>query len=231
MTLINIAKRAGLFVTITPVFVGTAYLLAATIGGLIPSPQNIERHYPVENQQTFDLYLLSTVLHVDIAVPLSKEVKRQFAFLKDDGFPLSHPKLDYLVIGWGSRRFYTSTKTLMDIGPGPVYTAITGDTSVLHIIPSKDISKLPDVRKITITQAGFRSMMNNIRASFAHSTDGKPMMLKGISHGLSDAFYQAKGGFNIFRPCNIWTARMLRSAGVKTGIWTPTTYSLMLSLK
>ena len=231
MKLVKFTKRLVLLAIIIPAIAGIIYLLAATVGALIPSPQYIERQSPIESQTTIDLYLLSNLLHVDIAVPLSQEVKRQFSFLKDDGFPLSHPQLVYLVIGWGSRRFYTSTKTLMDIGPGPVYTAITGDTSVLHIIPSRDISKLPNVKKITVTQAGFRSMMNNIRTSFAHSTGGKPMMLKGISHGLSDVFYQAKGNFNIFRPCNVWTAKMLRSAGVKTGIWTPTTYSLMMSLE
>jgi len=230
LPLIKLAKRIAFGAMIFPAIAVITYLLAAVVGGLIPSPQNIRSQSPIESKNTIELYLLSTILHVDIAVPLNEEVRQQFAFLNDDGIPLSHPLLRYLVIGWGSREFYTSTKALSDIGAKPVYTAITGDSSVIHVTPSKELSKLPDVRKITVTQAGFQNMMNNIRSSFAHSTLDKPMVLKGINHGLSDVFYRANGNFNIFYPCNIWTAKMLRSAGIKTGIWTPTTYSLMLSL-
>lgn len=230
MKLIKIIKNLILAAIFIPLTTAAIYLLAATIGALIPSPHNLQVKQAIDDEKTIDLYLLSTLLHVDIAVPLNKEIRQQFAFLKNDGFPLTHPQLDYLIFGWGSRRFYTSTRTLLDIGPGPVYTAITGDSSVLHVIPSTDLSRLPDIRKITVTRKGFRTMINNIRASFAHSANSRPAVLKGVSHGLSDAFYRAKGNFNILQPCNVWTARMLRSAGVKTGIWTPTTFSLMLSL-
>ncbi|MDN3719182.1 DUF2459 domain-containing protein [Roseibium salinum] len=30
-------------------------------------------------------------------------------------------------------------------------------------------------------------------------------------------FFPAKGGFNAFAGCNVWTARMLREAGLRTG--------------
>ena len=73
-------------------------------------------------------------------------------------------------------------------------------------------------------------MIDNIYASFKLSDSHLPMDLPGKNHGLNDLFYEAKGSFNILSPCNVWTARMLRSAGVNTGIWTPTTFSLMMSL-
>ncbi len=229
----NIARR-GKWVAITaiavPFFVITVYLLSALVGGLIASPENISRTAIVEDKDKVDLYLLSTLLHVDIAIPVTDEVKRQFAFLEKDGFSLSHPQLKYLIIGWGSRKFYTSTKTLMDIGPGPVFSAVTGDQSVLHIIFSADVSQIDEIKKVTVDFSGLRAMIKNIKTGFTRSTLGNPVMLPGVSHGLGDVFYEAKEHFNILHPCNIWTAKMLRSAGIKTGIWTPTTYSLMLSL-
>ncbi|MCP4072474.1 MAG: TIGR02117 family protein [Hyphomicrobiales bacterium] len=229
----NIA-RGGKWVAITaiavPFFITTVYLLSALVGGLIASPENISRTAIVEEKDKVDLYLLSTLLHVDIAIPVTDEVKRQFAFLEEDGFSLSHPQLKYLIIGWGSREFYTSTKTLMDIGPGPVFSAVTGDESVIHIIFSANVPQIDEIKKVTVARSGLRAMIKNIKAGFTRSTLGNPILLRGVSHGLGDVFYEAKEHFNIFQPCNIWTAKMLRSAGVKTGIWTPTTYSLMLSL-
>lgn len=206
------------------------YLIAALIGAIVPSPDNPIKT-PLDNSQPkVEISLLSTLLHVDIAIPIDDDLKTRFSFLQEDGFPLSHPNLRYLVIGWGSRVFYTSTKNLSDIGAGPVFTAITGDTSVLHIIPAKDVSQNEGVKNITVTKDGLNAMLDNISNTLVHTADGKPIILPGKSHGLSDLFYEAKGDFNIFNPCNIWAARMLRSAGVSTGIWTPTTYSLLWSL-
>jgi hypothetical protein len=44
---------------------------------------------------------------------------------------------------------------------------------------------------------------------------------------MSDAFFEGVGRFHIFRPCNIWVAQGLREAGISTGAWTPTTWSLL----
>jgi uncharacterized protein (TIGR02117 family) len=230
LNIVKWGRRVPIAAIAVPFVIPLVYLLSAFVGGLIASPQNNSSASIREDKDKIELYLVSTLLHVDIAIPLTREIKHQFAFLEIDGFPLTHPNLRYLVIGWGSRKFYTSTKTLMDIGAGPVFSAVTGDTSVLHIIPSADVSQIDDVKKITVSPSGLRRMMKKINTSFFRTAIGDPVPLPGISHGLRDVFYQAKGHFNIFQTCNVWTARMLRSAGVKTGIWTPTTYSLMLSL-
>ena len=167
---------------------------------------------------------------MDIAIPVTSEVRQKFTFLQHDNFPLFHPKLSYLVIGWGARGFYTSTKNLSDIGLGPVVSAVTGDSSVLHFIPSGDLSKQDGLKKLTIRQSGLNQLIESILGSIRMSDSQIPMVLPGENHGLNDLFYEAKGKFSIFSPCNVWTARMLRSAGVKTGVWTPTTYSIMMSL-
>ena len=223
-------KRFALIAFFAPFFIVGLYLLAALVGALIPA-QNSSAFDSVGNtEKTVEIYLLSTLLHVDIAIPITPKVRQKFTFLQHDNFPLFHPKLGYLVIGWGAREFYTSTKNLSDIGLGPVFSAVTGDSSVLHIIPSGDLSKEKGLRKLTISQSGLNQMIDNILGSLKLSDSQIPMVLSGKNHGLNDLFYKAKGRFNILSPCNIWTARMLRSSGVNTGIWTPTTFSLMMSL-
>jgi hypothetical protein len=40
-------------------------------------------------------------------------------------------------------------------------------------------------------------------------------------------FYEAVGPYNAFMTCNEWTGRALRHAGVRTGLWTPLSQSIM----
>ena len=40
-------------------------------------------------------------------------------------------------------------------------------------------------------------------------------------------FYEAVGPYSAFYTCNSWTGRALREAGVKTGLWTPLSQSIM----
>jgi hypothetical protein len=43
-------------------------------------------------------------------------------------------------------------------------------------------------------------------------------------------FYRAKGRFNILHTCNAWTGEVLRAAGIRFGLWTPTTQAVKLGL-
>ena len=226
----NRGKRIALGVVFAPFLLVAIYLLAALAGAFIPAPFKPSTIAIDSNSPTADVYLLTTLLHVDIAIPATPAIKKKFDFLQKDGFPLDNPQLAYLVIGWGARDFYTSTKNYSDIGLGPAFKAIVGDSSVIHVIPSRDISEKQELKKLTLSYAAIDAMADNMLASIKNGKNGLPLLLHNKNHGLGDLFYQAKGNFNIFHPCNIWAARMLRSAGVHTGIWTPTTYSLMLSL-
>ena len=37
----------------------------------------------------------------------------------------------------------------------------------------------------------------------------------------ADAFYDAKGSYNLTRTCNTWTNNALKAAGLKACLWTP----------
>ncbi len=203
-----------------------SYLLAAGIGGLIAIDGAGDARAPAPVR----IYLLTNALHADFAIPIDETTRERYGFLREDGFPLDHPNLKYLVFGWGSRAFYTSAKTWGDIRPGPTLTAITGDRSVVHVVPATDISTRDNAVAVDLSQAGYERLLEHIDGSFAIGPAG-PQLLDGFNYGQGDLFYEAHGGFDIFTPCNIWVANGLRKAGVSTGIWTPTTYSLLLSLR
>jgi len=221
-------KNLGLLIA-TPFFVILLYLLAALLGGVIPS--NITQGaVAADDEPARTIYLSANALHADIAIPVDSLTRDKFAFLRRGGFPLNNSKLQYLVVGWGSREFYTSTAEYSDMAFGTIWRAVTGDASVMHVAPAGDISKSEGVVAIKISQERLEKLVAFMLSTFS-SDDGQPQILTGATFGYGDLFYEAKGRFNIFNPCNVWVSKALRAGGLSTGIWTPTTYSLMLHNK
>lgn len=218
--------------------------MAAWIGGVAPHPDNQTRAQRAQGQATQNrpiglgppsccqILLLSTLLHTDIAIEVTEDIRSRFAFLSDDGFPLYHNQLRYLVIGWGSKAFYPSAKSYSEMGIAPLFKAVTGDQSVLHIMPASQIKAGNNVQEISLSLQGYHRLVEAILGTLKRGRNrNQPIRLQGKSFGAGDLFYLAHGHFDIFRTCNVWTAKMLRIAGVPTGIWTPTSYSLKAGLE
>lgn len=219
--------RLPLGIVAVAVAVISGYLLAGLIGAVVPDyPNNAFTGRPAE-----PIYLLMTPLHADYAIPVDRDVRKRFAFLRDlAGIPIDNPRLKFLVFGWGSKAFYTTAKSYADIRPGPTLRAITGDESVMHVVPAGDISGRPNAYRVDLPPGGTERLLDFVRASFAGGK-ASPRFLAGKGYGLGDAFFEADGKFDLFRPCNVWAAAGLRHAGLATGRWTPTTFSLMLGLR
>ncbi len=178
-----------------------------------------------------EIYLLTSLLHADIAIPVDAEVLRKFSFLKQSGIEMDHANLRYLVFGWGSRAFYTTAGTYADITFAATVKAITSDTAVMHVVPSGQLAQSENSIPIKISEQGFSRLIHFLRNSFENEADDAPFWLPNESHGYGDVFYLSNGNFNIFNPCNVWTGSALKQAGVPVGAWTPTTKSLKWSLK
>lgn len=224
----KIFKNLGLLVA-APFFVILLYLSAALLGGLIPSKLS-RGAVASTNEPIRTIYLSANALHADIAIPVDDYTRDKFAFLRRDGFPLDNPNLEYLIIGWGSREFYTSAAEYSDMEFGTIWRAATGDASVMHVAPGGDIRKSEGMVALKISQAGLERLVEFMLSTFTLH-ERQPQILPGATFGYGDLFYEAKGRFNIFYPCNVWVSKALGAGGLSAGIWTPTTYSLMLHHK
>ncbi len=204
-------------------------VILVALGTLLPRPLNPRAEGSLGGE-TAEILLLANPIHTDIALPVDDEVRAAFADLVPGGLPLDMPGVEYLIIGWGGRSFYIETPTWGDIRPLPVFKALTVDRSVLHASVAGPLDlQHPSVRKLAITDEGRRRMITEIRGSFLRE-DGMPVAVPGAAYGLDDAFFEARGVFNVLVGCNTWTAAMLRSAGIRTGWWTPLPQLLDLSL-
>ncbi len=212
-------------VVLAPVVIVVLFLLAAVVGAIIPGSHAQEDattgpdHPPV--------YLVYNFLHTDIAIPLTDSVRERFAFLRNDGMILDDPRVKYLVFGWGARDFYTSTSEIQDIEFATIFKAVTGDRSVMHVLPAAGVDYFENHSELPMGNDAFEKLQDHILQSFYNPGLSKP--LTNVGFGNHDAFYPARGKFNIFHPCNVWVTKGMKKAGLATGLWTPTVYSLELS--
>lgn len=177
------------------------------------------------------ILILSNPIHTDIALPADRDVLEAFGFVSESGLALDHPGVFWIVFGWGGRSFYLETPTWADLKPGPVINALTWDASVMHVRRTGDIPQsLEAVRTLDLRKADFDALVSGIRLSFSAVPGEQPVPIPSAAYDAHDLFFPAEGGFNALIGCNTWTARMLRTAGVRTGTWTPLPMTLTWSL-
>lgn len=216
---------------------GLCVLLAVTmlgLGTLIPRPISVSdaaRLQSDNNPATRRILVLSNPIHTDIALPADPDVLRALSFVSDAGLNLDYPGVHWVVVGWGSRAFYIETPTWADLKPGPVLKALTWDRSVMHVRRVGQIAEgLEAVRAVDLSNAAFERLAEEIVASFLTMGPGEPIAISNASYDEHDIFFPGVDGFNAFVGCNTWTARILRIAGLRTGVWTPLPVTLTWSL-
>ena len=170
--------------------------------------------------------LLQGPIHTDLLFPLTPDTRARFGFAEAAGVPVQHPDARWLMLGWGSKAFYTTAGTYADITASAVLTAATGDRSVLRLEvtgPLPDVA--PSLRYLTLSDAQYQALLRQIEAAF----DGQaPLDHPGFT--ATDAFFPAHGRFHALRTCNVWLGEVLNRAGIPFGLWTPTTWSVTLAL-
>jgi uncharacterized protein (TIGR02117 family) len=103
----------------------------------------------------------------------------------------------------------------------PLLKGLTLDRAAMHVDLAGAIPEPhPAVSGCDVSGRQFRAMLTFIRDSFLDETE-KPVIIPGAEYGRCDRFYEADGHFTALVGCNTWTARALREAGIRTGLWNP----------
>jgi uncharacterized protein (TIGR02117 family) len=198
------------------------YLLAGTIGGLIPA--NAGWAEPADG---ITIYVEDNGVHAGIVVPkLAGGVDwRPLA----PASALRDPRMaghGWLAIGWGERGFYQDTPTWADVRIGTILNAAIGsDATVMHVQHLPRPVPGPSVRAVTLRQGEYQRLATFIRAGWAvPGGPGRP------GHFRSDSFFDGRGRYSAIHTCNAWVGEALRAAGVRVGRWTPFTWSVLAQL-
>lgn len=200
------------------------YFCASLVGAVIPGPRAA-----IAGEPSVKIALARGPVHYDILLPATTALRQRFAFAFRDGVPVFDPSVRYLMVGWGSRGFYTTAGTWADVAWRDTFRAVTGDKAALHVDVAGDLTGVPNLAWLTLSQAQTDALADTILATLELDASGTPIFLNA-RYGPTDAFYAATGHFTILHTCNVWLSETLRSAGVPFGIWPPLPQAVDLSL-
>ena len=207
---------------------------ALAFGVVVPLPISpTQTHHITQSDAVrHQVLIMAGPIHTDIAFPANRDVRDAFGFMAKDGLDPEIDGVKWIIAGWGGREFYINTPTWSDLKPWPVFRALTLDQSVMHVSLAGGIKVgASGVEVVHLSGRQFNNLIDAVKASFSTEPDGKPIVIGGKNYHRFDRFYEANGSFNLLLGCNAWTAKMLRNAGISTGIWTPLPQLLFWSLK
>ncbi len=135
---------------------------------------------------------------------------------------------DYLAIGFGNRDFYLNTPTWWELRPSTAFAAAFGrGPALMHVQHVWNPRADADQHAIRLGREAYLRLAAHMRQSFVLDAAGEGRPLIGRGYVRSDVFYEAQGRYDGRRTCNEWTGEALRAAGVKVGVWTPFSQSIM----
>ena len=203
------------------------YFLFAAILGTIPA--NAGWTEPKEGVQIF---LRTNGVHTWIVVPKVTPEMDWRPMLP--GEHLADPRWgggDHVAIGYGNRTFYLETPTWGDLTMKNAFLAAFGQgRSLVHADHDHQPVANEWQRPLTLRREEYARLAGYLKRSFQYDAAGRPIPVLGRGYGASDIFYEAEGPYSALFTCNSWTGKALRHAGVKTGLWTPLSQSIMWRL-
>lgn len=203
------------------------YLLAVTVGGTLTA--NADWREPEEG---VTLFIRTNGVHTWIMAPaVTPEMDwRALAPAAD----IKEPRLagNYIAFGFGNRDFYLNTPTWADLTLKTAFAAaIGGGPSLIHVDHETDPVEDAYTRRLVVSHEEYRRLVRYIRDGFQLDEAGHSMPLLGRGYGWSDVFYESGRAYNFVRTCNEWTGEALRTAGIRMGVWTPLSQSIMWRLE
>ncbi|MCF8709021.1 TIGR02117 family protein [Rhizorhapis sp. SPR117] len=221
----TIGKAVGRFIVralIIALALIALYLGLALAGSLLPANNGW-----IEPRQGVQIFVYSNGTHTGIVVPTVNDVQDWRAVVKPEH--LSDPrygKSDHLLFGWGERNFYLMTPTWSDVRISVAAKSLFfSRRTLLHLDYIHSPVPGPNMRPVTISKAQYVRLVQQIEGFFRRDEKGNTLPVKG--YGPADKFYESNGHYNVMQTCNNWTGAQLRSIGVRVGIWTPFSQSVM----
>jgi uncharacterized protein (TIGR02117 family) len=198
---------------------GALALYAAAAVGLSRIPV---RRRPPDGPEEVEVFILSNGVHTDIVVPVvgpQMDWRRLVAYADT---PAADSTMAYVGFGWGDKGFYLNTPTWAELQPRVAFEAMFWlSTTAMHATFHHRPTEGPECVRLRLTRREYARLIRFIQDSFAYDRHGRTQHIQGHSYGAYDAFYEAKGTYNLFYTCNSWANAALKTAGQRAALWTP----------
>ncbi len=192
------------------------YILVVLVG-LIPVNNDFE-----PTPDGVEVVVTSTAIHADLVLPIRNETMDWSRHLPASDFAGDVGRANRVAFGWGNKEFYVDTRTYDDLTAGTAFRAVFWPSATcMHVEMWDDTVDRAGARKVTISHEQYRRLVDRVLGSFRRDEGGRFLPIEGGAYGANDAFYHANGSYHAFNTCNCWVGRGLKSAGVRTGWFTP----------
>lgn len=216
--LIKIGKILGAFLAVL-----AFYLLCCF---LIPKiPVSAEK---TADPKVVDVYLYTNGVHTDIVVPIKNQYYDWSQSISFENTVSKRTDFNYVGIGWGDKGFYLDTPTWAELKPSTAFKAAFWlSESAMHCTFYNKMTVADDCVKVTLTEKQYKDLVQFINDKFDRDASGKfEFIATDAVYDKNDAFYNAKGSYNLFYTCNSWANDALKVSGQKAALWSPTDFGI-----
>lgn len=191
------------------------YFGAAFVGSSIPANSGWQ-----QPKDGISIFVETNGVHVSLIVPMTAAGEDLSDLIRPDQLNNAALYGTHAMIGWGHSGVYRHTKTWRDVQVGDIASAIFGsDATALHVYHLVNPQPTPYRKALRVTPAQYHAIITQIRSAFRLDTQSRSVATP--AYGPDNLFYDSHGHYSAVHTCNNWTGSVLRSAGVRIGMWTP----------
>ncbi|SDS85585.1 conserved hypothetical protein [Mucilaginibacter mallensis] len=209
--------RAIAWIILSFVLFISVYLLAVFVLSMIP----VAKEPGTSNNVA--IYILTNGDHTDVIVPVKNAVKDWSTEVRYQNTISRDTIAKYVALGWGDKGFYLNTPTWAQLKFSVAFRAAFAlSTSAIHTTFCNVPQIGTDCKKIIISNNQYARLVAYVDSSFKRDAQGNIINIKtNANYDSHDAFYEAKGSYNLFYTCNTWANNALKACGQKACLWTP----------
>lgn len=182
---------------------------------------------PVKEKTTadtkdFEVYIKTNGVHTDVVIPVKTTEMDWSNLLKYQHLNTTDTNFKYVGIGWGDKGFYLETPTWGDLKFKTAFKAGFGlGSTAIHATYFYRVTENETCKKISISKQQYNHLVTYIKNSFQVDSLNQFVNIKtNAVYGNTDAFYEAKGKYSLFKTCNTWTNNALKASGQRACVWT-----------
>ena len=200
------------FIALILLYLGSAWALSRLT---VPAERN--------TQPAITIYLKSNGVHTDLVLPVKTGYKDWSQGILYKNTLSADTAFNYIAFGWGDKGFYLETPTWADLKASTAFKAAFGlSKSAVHASFYNNLRENEHCVRLVIGKDQYRRLVTYIENSLQTDASGKPIVIAtNVRYDSNDAFYEAKGNYNLFHTCNTWANDALKAAGQKACWWTP----------
>jgi len=168
------------------------------------------------------IYIQTNGDHTDIVVPVKNAIKDWTTEISYQNTVSKDTTCNYAAIGWGDKGFYLNTPTWSQLKFSTAFKAAFWlSTSAVHATFCKGLYENKDCKKLMLSNAQYIALVKYIDSTFKRGPSNNTISIPtNANYDKEDAFYEAKGRYNLFYTCNTWANDALKACGQKACLWT-----------